>query len=162
VLIYESAAYNPLTGELTRDAESKVYEVLQGITPELAAVLGKPAGESFHFVLNNTVVKDNRIPPQGFTQAAYARPGLRPVGAIYLDGQYWDETSYDLPAATRSVLAPLYYPTSSREYIAFPRHNSGVDGLALGQLWDGLKSPPQVMAQAFVPVFHQYLPLVGR
>jgi hypothetical protein len=53
-LLYESGAYNPITGQLTRDADIKVYEVLQGITPELAAVLGKPAGESFHFVLNNT------------------------------------------------------------------------------------------------------------
>jgi Xaa-Pro aminopeptidase len=49
-----------------------VYEIKQGLTPELAAALGKDPGESFHFVLNNTTVKDNRIPPRGFTNAAYA------------------------------------------------------------------------------------------
>jgi uncharacterized repeat protein (TIGR01451 family) len=64
-LIYESGAYDPLSGQLTRDADVKVYEVKQGITPELAALLPQSAGESFHFVLNNRVIKDNRIPPQG-------------------------------------------------------------------------------------------------
>lgn len=66
-------------------------------------------GESFHFLLNNTVVKDNRIPPQGYTVAQYDRPGLRPVGAAYQDGQSWDETQYLLPESTDLVHALLYY-----------------------------------------------------
>jgi hypothetical protein len=68
-----------------------------------------------------------------------------------------------MPAcAVEHVLVTLYYQTSSKEYIDFLRHNGGVDGLALGQLWDGLKSPPQIMAQAFIPSYLVYLPLVGR
>ena len=161
-LVYESGAYDPGTGVLTQDPDVKVYEVKQGITPDLAVLLKAPPGESFHFVLNNTVVKDNRIPPRGFTQAAYDRPGLRPQGATYTDGQHWDETAYLLPAETERVLATLYYQTSSKAYVDFLRTNGGADGETLGLLWDGSKSPPVVMARAWDPEVPVYLPVVLR
>jgi hypothetical protein len=159
-LIFESGAYNTQTGELIRDADIKVYEAKQGITPELASVLGLLPGESFHFVLNNTVIKDNRIPPQGFSQALYDQPGLRPVGATYLDGQYWDDTQYTLPPETDRVIARLYYQTSSKEYINFLQSNGGVDGLTLGQLWAQSKSPPEVMVQAHSGNFIYFYPII--
>ena len=140
-LIFEAGAYDPASGSWIGPNTTKVYEVKQGLTPELAALLPQPAGESFHFVLNNIVVKDNRIPPQGYTQALYDRPGLRPVGAIYADGQYWDETAYTLPLETERVVATLYYQTASKEYIDFLAANGGVDGLALKGLWEASKSP---------------------
>jgi len=123
-------------------------------------VLDQPAGESFHFVLNNTVIKDNRVPPRGYTQAAFDRPGLRPVGAVYADGQYWDETTYVLPPETERVVATLYYQTSSKEYIDFLRANGGVDGDTLGDLWEGSKSPPEVMARIIFPSIPSYLPII--
>ena len=160
--VYESGAYDPDTGVLTQDADIKVYEVKQGLTSELAALLGQPAGESFHFVLNNTIVKDNRIPPRGYTQAAFDRPGMRPVGATYVDGQHWDDTVYALPPTTERVFATLYYQTASKEYVDFLRANGGVDGASLGALWEGSKSPPEVMAMAWTPSFEWYLPVVLR
>ena len=48
-LVFASGVYDPATGVLADDPDLKVYEVKQGLTPELAAVLGKAAGESFHF-----------------------------------------------------------------------------------------------------------------
>ncbi len=161
-VIYESGAYNPATAVLTHDAQARVYEVLQGITPELAALVKLPPGASFHFVLNNTVVKDNRIPPRGYTQAAFDTPGLRPIGAAFADGQYWDDVVYTVPTQTTSVLATLYYQTSSKEYIDFLRRNGGVDGETLGRLWDTIKSPPEVMAVAWSPGWSFYLPIVLR
>lgn len=146
-LIYQSGAYNSNTGKLVRDPDLKVYEIKQGITPELAESLSLPAGESFHFVLNNTVIKDNRIPPQGFTNALFDRPGLNPVGVTYADGQNWDTTTYYLPIEAERVEVVLYYQTSSREYIDFLRKFGGVDGNSLGSLWEKSKSPPVVMAQ---------------
>ncbi len=159
-LIYESGAYDAGTGVLTEDSDIKIYEVKQGITPELAALLNQPAGESFHFILNNTVIKDNRIPPRGYTQAAFDRPGLRPVGAVYADGQYWDEMTYTLPPETERVMATLYYQTSSKEYIDFLRANGGVDGDTLGTLWEVSKSPPEVVARAIFPSIPSYLPII--
>ena len=161
-LLYESAAYSSSSGVLTQDADAKIYEVKQGLTPELAALLQLPAGASFHFVLNNTVIKDNRIPPRGYTRAAYDKPGLRPVGVSYGDGQYWDETTYTLPGATEQVVATLYYQTSSKEYIDFLRANGGIDGTTVGQLWDNSKSPPEVMAVAVFPQIPLYLPVVTK
>jgi len=155
-VIYESGAYNPSTGVLDEDEKIKVYETKQGITPELAELLSISAGESFHFVLNNTVIKDNRIPPQ-----------LRPVGTDYADGQNWDQTIYLLPKGSERVEAALYYQTSSKEYIDFLRKLGGVDGSSLGEMWDKSKSPPQIMAQAsedewvYVPDV-KFFPIIPR
>ena len=161
-LIYESGGYDFETAVLSPDAAIKVYEARLGLTPELAALANLPAGESFHFVLNNTYLKDNRIPPRGYTEAAFDQPGLRPVGATYyVDGQYWDETAYTLPAETVRVAATLYYQTASKEYIDFLRANGGDDGVTLGLLWDDLPSPPEVMATGSDDVISRaYLPVV--
>jgi hypothetical protein len=161
-LVYESGAYEGTSATLAQDPDAKIYEVKQGITPELAAVLKQPPGESFHFVLNNTVVKDNRIPPRGYTQSGFDRPGLRPVGASYADGQYWDETAYFLPPEATWVLVTLYYQTASSEYVDFLRASGGVDGHTLGELWDDSKSPPVVMARAWFPGYALYLPVIVR
>jgi len=161
-LVYESGAYDWATGQLTRDEDVKVYEIKQGITPELADVLGLPAGASFHFVLNNTIVKDNRIPPRGYTQVAFDQDGMRPVGATYADGQHWDETIYALPGEVTRVTARLYYQTASKEYVDFLRANGGIDGEALGAMWEESKSPPVLMEMAFEPSVDLYLPIIFK
>ncbi len=161
-LIYQSGVYNAATGQLASDPDLKVYEVQQGITPQLAQALQLEAGASFHFVLNNTTVKDNRLPPRGYTQAKFNAPGLRPVAATYADGQYWDDTTYTLPPQTARVSAVLYYQTASKDYVDFLRANGGVDGVSLGQLWDTSKSPPVVMAAAFANPLTYYLPVIFK
>ncbi len=161
-LIYESGAYDVVVGQLTRDSDVKVYEAKQGISENLAALLDKPAGPSFHFVLNNTTVKDNRIPPRGYLNAIWNKDGLRPVGAVYADGQYWDDTVYTLPAETERVFATLYYQTASRDYVEFLEANGGVDGLRLRELWEKLKSPPEIVAMVWLPNHPIYLPLIVR
>jgi uncharacterized repeat protein (TIGR01451 family) len=159
-LIYESGAYDPTNGTLSQDDGIKVYETKQGLTPELAAVVGWPAGESFHFVLNNTVIKDNRIPPRGYTQAAFDHPGLRPIGAAYSDGQYWDDTVYMLPDEAESIQVTLFYQTASKEYIDFLRTYGGLDGAAVGYLWDTSKSSPEVITTARYPENSLFLPVI--
>ena len=159
-LIYQSGAYNLTTGKLTEDAAIKVYEAKQGLTPQLANLVGLPAGPSFHFALNNTTYKDNRIPPRGYTVAAFDKPGLRPVGTTYADGQYWDDTQYTVPAATVRVVATLYYQTASSDYIDFLRELGGPDGEKMGILWDDDKSPPVVVAQETFPAPNEsFIPL---
>jgi hypothetical protein len=159
-LVYESGAYDATTGEIAGD--SQVYEVKQGITPELAAFLKRSPGASFHFVLNNTTVKDNRIPPRGYLQALFDRTGLRPVGATYENGQYWDDAIYLLPAETARVTATLYYQTASREYIDFLQAHGGVDGVSLGQLSISQPSAPEIVAQAWLPSHKLRLPLAYK
>jgi len=158
--VYESGAYDFAEHRLVRDVDVYVFEAKQGISSDLARMLGKEAGASFHFILNNEVVKDNRIPPRGFTQAALDQPGLRPVGATYEAGQYWADARYLVPSATARVLATLYYQTASKEYVEFLRDRGGVDGEALYELWESNPSPPQVMARVWWPRRTSYLPLI--
>jgi hypothetical protein len=149
--VFESGAYDIATGILTKDAQAKVYEIKPGLSPALAAALGLPAGPSFHFVLNDTVTFDNRIPPRGFTNAAFEEIQSAPIGYAYADGQYWDETNYDLPATVVSVTVRLYYQTLSRAYVEFLRDANLTNsaGQDLYDAWaaDG-RSQPVLMAEA--------------
>jgi hypothetical protein len=140
--VYESGAYNAATGDLSHDADVRIYETKLGITKGLGDAIGLPHGASFHFALNESVYKDNRIPPQGFTNAAFDLFGGRPVGEggvvpLYADGQHWDVATYGLPPSARTVVATLYYQTMSREYVEFLRdqNTTNAAGTNLYDLW---------------------------
>lgn len=144
-LIYESGAYDAATGVLTHDADAKIYEIKPGISGSLSPVVDLPAGPSFHFVINDTVYSDNRIPPRGFTNAAYDSIQSPPVGYSYADGQYWDDTYYSLPANAARVIVNLYYQTTSKEYVEFLRDENVTNdwGTVLYNLWvnNGMSAP---------------------
>lgn len=172
-LVYTSGAYDAATGILTEDADIQIYESKHGLTPEWAAQLGLPSGESFHFVLNNVIVKDNRIPPRGFNYAAFATAGAEPRTAsqpdptMYADGQYWDEVVYQLPGGVAYGRVRLLYQTSSKEYIEFLRDNNpdatnpNNNGQILYDLWQATnRSAPEVMAELLFGGSAIYLPLV--
>lgn len=147
--IYESGAYDFETAVLTHDANAKIYEIKPGISADVAPVLGLPSGPSFHFVLNNQIFKDNRIPPRGFTNANFAAIQSPPVAYSYTDGQYWDDTFYTIPANSAEVTVTLYYQTLSKEYVEFLRDENTTNhwGQTLYDLWNtNGKSTPVVMA----------------
>ncbi len=154
VKIYESGAYDAATGVLTRDEGGVVYETHLGISPALAAAVGAAHGESFHFALNDTIYKDNRIPPVGFTNAGFDNFGGRPVdptrpGPRYADGQNWDTSTFTLPGTTARVVARLYYQTTSKDYMEFLRDENTTTshGQAMFDAWNAHgKSPPVLMA----------------
>jgi len=146
-LVAESAAYDPDTAVLSHDAQAKIYE----IEPATLGIPGMPDGSLFHFVLNNAVHKDNRIPPRGFTNAAFDAFGGLPVGATYADGQYWDHTPYTVPPDAVTAVVTLYYQSTSKEFIEFLRDENVSDssGQDLYNLWAANgKCPPELMAQA--------------
>jgi len=150
-LLAESGAYDPNTGVLTRDAAAKIYEVHPGIDTNIASLLGKPADKSLHFVLNNKVYEDNRIPPRGFNHTAYAAFGGEPVGHHYDDGQYWDDTLYELPVGATRAEVKLYYQSTSKEFVEFLHTNNvtNTKGQELYNLWaNNGKCPPTLMKSA--------------
>ncbi len=152
-LVYESGAYDGDTGILEDDADAKIYHIEPGISSRLSPVLGLPAGPSFHFALNDTVYLDNRIPPRGFTNAAFTEVQSPPVGYSYEDGQYWDDTVYVLPGTARFVEVTFYYQSISKEYIEFLRDNNTVNtmGQQLYDAWNTTgKSTPEPMCQAIL------------
>jgi hypothetical protein len=127
-LIAESAAYDAASGVLTTDVQARVYETLQGVWNGGACNTTSAGKLQFHFVLNDCIAKDNRIPPLGFAGGSDAE--LQPVAASYpASGARmvnYDDAPYSfvLPAGTATpvtVSATLYYQTASKEYIEFLR-----------------------------------------
>lgn len=156
-LLSESGAYTSTNGVLEHDTEVKIYEIHPGIETNLALALGLAPGPSFHFVLNNQVFSDNRIPPRGFSNASFALFGGAPVDHSYADGQYWDDTFYSMPPGTTRAEVRLYYQSTSKEFIEFLRdeNTTNTKGQEIYDLWrtNGM-CPPTMMAEAvWVPVF---------
>ena len=103
------------------------------VSGEVAVTLEELANEapgsyedSFHFVLNNYLAKDNRIPPYGMDYDEAMRRNALPVPASQYGNpgpggryDYWDRVRLNPPAgAVRADIALLYQPTSW-EYIQF-------------------------------------------
>ncbi len=154
-LVAERGAYDTQTAVLNT-VDTKVIEAKLGLDATMAAITGLPAGESFHFVLNNMYVKDNRIPPRGFTNAAFAAVQAAPVGATFADGQYWDDTQYDIPCNAVRAKVVLYYQTTSKEYIEFLRDENQAPSPNVGDiayaLWEvnGKSAPVDMDLQNIV------------
>ena len=149
--VFESGAYNYSTGELAHDSQAKIYETHPGLSPGLATALGLASGPSFHFVLSDTVWEDNRIPPRGFTNAGFEAIQSPPVGYTYADGQYWDDTEYQLPANAESVSVTLLYQTTTKEYVEFLRDENVTNsaGIDFYNAWvTAGRGAPVIMAQA--------------
>ncbi|MFQ5491108.1 MAG: multiheme c-type cytochrome [Phycisphaerae bacterium] len=129
--IAEHGSYDVLTATLD-EHNTRVYETLQGVDADVAGATGLSVGPTFHVVLNNVVVKDNRIPPRGFSNAGFASVQAAPVRANYADGQYWDDVRFHAPPGSASVVVTLYYQSTTKEYIEFLRDQNITD--AKGQL----------------------------
>ena len=103
------------------------------VTGKVSATLGELADEkygdsheSFHFILNNAVIKDNRIPPFGFRYAEAKKRNALPVPAnqygnpgssgVYM---YQDFMSLNPPSGAVTAQISLMYQPTSWEYIQF-------------------------------------------
>ncbi len=184
-VVWRSGAWDPATGALARDPQLKVYEIKPGIWDlngsgecSIADSGGNPL---FHFVLNNCVVLDNRIPPAGFTgmndietrPVNYAYPETSPGSGILVN---YDDTSYtvSIPGSVNgdlTVEAALRYQTASDDYVGFlldqaldngfpddciPR-STGLPGISRGEILHDVwtrynRSPPVPVAAAAIPV----------
>lgn len=135
-LLREYGHYDPETAHLDEDS-TDIYEMHVGLSEYASQATGYPAGTTTHMALADTIVKDNRIPPRGFSNAAYATGGAPVVGAIYADGQYWDDTYFWIPENAVRVDVTVNYQTVTRHYIEALRHGNVTDdwGEILYQLW---------------------------
>jgi len=139
VPFWRSGTYDAATAVLSDgDAPVKVYEVKHGRWDAAAnggagaCVTTDASGdEQFHFVLNDCIAKDNRIPPLGFRGGT--NPELAPVAATYPQTTpgsgvlvNYDDVNYTIavPPGTATpieVRATLRHQVASRDYIEFLR-----------------------------------------
>ncbi len=147
-VLFHSGAYDAGTGERADDPQLRTYEV------RMAA----GGAEGFHFLLQDELLQDNRIPPRGFQPA----PDTAPVGREYevLDGgalAHWDLAPYEIEiprdalAGAATVRASLLYQTTSREYVEFLRDENRTDdrGQRMYDLWERYdRAPPVATATA--------------
>jgi hypothetical protein len=168
-VVFSTCNYDPLTCEINEDPNCTIFEVKQALTPQMSTELNStvPSGPSFHFILNNRVYKDNRIPPAGFTSQALLRQNLMPMEAgspsnLYAPGQNFYENAIILPSDVVRITAFLYYQTASKAYIEFLEGNGGVDAQSLYDLWVDNKNPPELVAWSSYPIFPTFMPLIQR
>ena len=153
-VVAEHGRYDHAEARIT-GLSTKVYEAKHGTDAAVEAATGVPAGENFHLALANVRYRDNRIPPRGFTNAAFEADGCAPVGQQYADGQHWDDTLFDIPPAARQAVVTVYFQTSSREYIEFLRdeNRTNAAGQIVHALWTMFgRSAPVVMDAASIPL----------
>ena len=189
-LIHEDGAYDPVTGGL-EEIGTRVYAAHPGMTSDWAelliavgydnsmpltfdldgnvtSTLGELASgalgaskKTFHFVLNNTMVEDHRIPPFGFDPTEAARRNALPVPADAYptlgDGtmQYWDDVPLPVPIGSDRAEVQVYYQSTSREYINFLRRANTTTSRSeeLYQAWlnTGMAPPEPILAVGGVP-----------
>ena len=106
------------------------YDRYTGATDYTLGELGGQAPgtyhETFHFVLNNHVAKDIRIPPYGFSGTEAKKRNALPVPADQYGGNgegttynHWDEVSMDYPPGAAYAEIDLLYQGTSWEYVQF-------------------------------------------
>ena len=110
-------AYDRVTGAVTHTVA------------DVAALNPGEYHETFHFVLNNKVVKDNRIPPYGMAYDESLTRSILPVPATQYGVRaraapidYWDDFALNPPARAMTADISLMYQPTSWEYIQFLDH----------------------------------------
>lgn len=149
-LLAEHGAYDPSTA-LLDEVSTRVYEMRVGLSAGASAATGLPQGATGHMALADTIVKDTRIPPRGFANAAYEAAGAPVVGHAYADGQYWDDQLFPIPAGAVTAEAVFNYQVVTREYVEHLQDGNVTDhwGDTLYGLWLASgKATPRPMASA--------------
>ena len=152
-IIGEHGHYDPVTADLTT-SDTRVWETKHGVDAAVSAMTGVPVGNSFHFVLNNVVTKDNRIPPRGYDVADFAQVQADPVGTVFEEQHYWDDTTFTPTGGAVTARVTLYHQTTSKEYIDFLRDENTTNsaGTLAWDLWDqfGRSAPVEMQTLDYV------------
>jgi hypothetical protein len=157
-----SVGYDPAHA-LTFDMDGNVTKTLG----ELASGSLGPALKTFHFVLNNVMVDDHRIPPFGFNPGEAAKRNATPVPAdayaTLPDGtlQHWDDIPFPVPIGAARAEVQVYYQSTSPEYINFLRraNTTTTRGEEIYQAWlnTGMSPPEPLLYSSGVPSVEEWI-----
>jgi hypothetical protein len=150
----------PATMALGFDRTSATVDLTLG---DLASGSAGAQHETFHFVLNNTVIQDNRIPPYGMSYDTARQRNALPVPATQYGGgpggayDYWAEIDLLPPATAVYASIELLYQPTSWEYIQFlwlanSRQNAFLadEGIYMLDAWLNAGGPEGRMAKPYV------------
>ena len=147
-VIGEHGRYDLDTAELD-ETTTTVFEMHVGLSPAAAAATGLTPGPTGRMALADTIVKDNRIPPRGFSNTAFAAAGAPVVGAAYADGQHWADQDFPIRFGAARAEVALLYLNTPKDYIEHLRDANVTDtlGVELHNLWSATdKGAPITMA----------------
>lgn len=154
--LIDAAGYDPALplsfDRTTGEVDARLGQLKNGTVPHGSY------HETFHFVLNNYVAKDNRIPPYGMEYDVAKTRNALPVPANqYSDpgpgGTYnnWDTVNLNPPLDAEFADITLYYQGTSWEYIQFLwKANNGTNAF-LGQ--EGVNMLDAWVKTGMVPPF---------
>ncbi len=147
-VLMHSGRYDDTKADRIPDEQLRAYEVK----------MGRDGQEGFHFVLQNEILEDTRIPPRGFTPDVETHPVGRDYEELGTDAggralAHWDLAEYSFAVPPRVQLpllieARLWYQTTSRPYVEFLRdeNRSDATGQKMYSLWEKHdRAPPLLM-----------------
>lgn len=133
------------------------YDLSGNVLSTLGQLASGALGErvpTFHSVLNDVMVDDDRIPPYGFDPVEAAQRNALPVPAgaypTLPSGklQHWGDTLFPVPIGAARADVQVYYQSASPELINFLRRANATNnrGQDLYQAWLNTgKAPPEPM-----------------
>jgi hypothetical protein len=148
-VVQEYGHYDADAGTLDEDG-TLLFEMKVGLSAAAAARTCLPEGVTSHMSVADTIAKDTRIPPRGFTNQAYEQAGAPVVGASYADGQFWAEAEYPVAVGATHARVGVYYQVVTPEYIRGLRNNnvSDLTGETLYGLWEASgRAAPLLMVE---------------
>ncbi|MBW1859251.1 MAG: hypothetical protein JRI70_04030 [Deltaproteobacteria bacterium] len=124
LMLVDPLHYGPIVLDYDRETGAQGMTIAQLAAADPGTVHERTVHETFHFVLNNTVIKDDRIPPYGMDREKARQRNALPVPADQYNGDsgtydYFDVVPLSPHAdATYATIDLLYQPTSW-EYVQF-------------------------------------------
>jgi uncharacterized repeat protein (TIGR01451 family) len=116
------------------DPELTEFAVHFGVTGTHALQLGLTPGPSFNLALNNTVIRDTRIPPCGWDASAYQALGIAPT-APYASGSCTATVHYAIKPGAKQIVVRVLHWSHTTPYLEFLREVGGAAGQTLWNAW---------------------------
>jgi hypothetical protein len=149
------SGYEALPGDPDYDPELTEFAVHFGVTGTHALQLGLTPGPTFNLALNNTVIRDTRIPPCGWDAAAYQALGIAPT-VPYASGSCTATVHYSIKPGARQIVVQVLHWSHTTPYLEFLRDVGGDSGQTVWDAWQANlslgKGQPFVIASQLVNV----------
>jgi uncharacterized repeat protein (TIGR01451 family) len=128
------SGYEAQPGDPDYDPELVEFAVHFGVSGTHALQLGMTPGPSFNLALNNTVIRDTRIPPCGWDAAAYQTLGIAPT-APYASGSCTATVHYTIQPGAQQIVVRVLHWSHTTPYLEFLREVGGEFGQTVWNAW---------------------------